>query len=258
MATEQQQPTRGFWNLIALQAQVAFNDNVFKMLLMLAAFDLFSAKPDVQATYNSIIGGLIPAAFLIFSCWGGMLADKFSKRSVILTTKTVELFIVILGFLVLWFSHLHGGVGYGTFMSFMIVAFILYIHSAFFSPSKYSIIPELVSEKRITWANGILGLTTYLAIILGVSLTTFLFKMLKPDPEHHRPDRLYLILGGMIVLSIIGLILGLGIGHTAPANPRRRIEPNFSARAQTLRENHFRHAGAGPDRARPGLLLGTG
>ena len=93
MATEQQQPTRGFWNLIALQAQVAFNDNVFKMLLMLAAFDLFSAKPDVQATYNSIIGGLIPAAFLIFSCWGGMLADKFSKRSVILTTKTVELFI---------------------------------------------------------------------------------------------------------------------------------------------------------------------
>ena len=71
------------------------------------------------------------------------------------------------------------------------------------------------------------GLTTYLAIILGVSLTTFLFKMLKPDPELHRPDRLYLILGGMIVLSIIGLILGLGIGHTAPANPRRRIEPNF-------------------------------
>ncbi len=40
-------------------------------------------------------------------------------------------------------------------------------HSAFFGPSKYGSLPELLPEKKLSWGNGILELGTFMAIILG-------------------------------------------------------------------------------------------
>lgn len=220
MQSQPKQSTRGFWCLVGLQAQGAFNDNAIKLMLILYAGLLFSANSQRQALYNGFIAALIPLAFLIFSCWAGFLADKFSKRSVILTTKTVELGIMLLSVMVFWlggsaltphFSTLALGIGVG---------FLLFIHSAFFSPSKYGIIPELVPEERLTWANGIIAMTTFLAIIFGSIFTNELF-------DRAQPNHLYLIPILLTLGSVAGLLLGLGIRHTPPANPGRSIDLNF-------------------------------
>ena len=41
------------------------------------------------------------------------------------------------------------------------------VHSAFFGPSKYGLLPELLPEKKLSWGNGLLELGTFMAIILG-------------------------------------------------------------------------------------------
>lgn len=220
VAAQHEENKAGFWSLIGLQAQGAFSDNVFKALLMMWVLNLFANDQGRYSFYSMLIGALIPGAFLIFSCWAGMLADKYSKRTVILATKVAELVIVSLAMVALLWSDRNGALTYGAFLTLMSVAVLLFIHSAFFSPSKYSIIPELVPEGRLAWANGILGLTTYLAIILGSAVTPVMFGQFKPN-------RLHLIGMMLMVMSVIGFTLGWGIRRTPAANPGRTIHINF-------------------------------
>ena len=39
--------------------------------------------------------------------------------------------------------------------------------SAFFAASKYGSLPELVPDERLSWANGIIEMLTFLAAIFG-------------------------------------------------------------------------------------------
>ena len=45
--------------------------------------------------------------------------------------------------------------------------FLMGVHSSFFGPSKYGLLPELLPENKLSWGNGLLELGTFMAIILG-------------------------------------------------------------------------------------------
>jgi acyl-[acyl-carrier-protein]-phospholipid O-acyltransferase/long-chain-fatty-acid--[acyl-carrier-protein] ligase len=45
--------------------------------------------------------------------------------------------------------------------------FLMSTHSAFFGPSKYGLLPELLPEKKLSWGNGMFGFGTFAAIIAG-------------------------------------------------------------------------------------------
>src|SRR3990172_2102376 len=107
-APTQHRPRRGVGNLVLLQAQGAFSDNALKLMLMLYVGMLYGDQPERQGKVNAIIGGLFPVAFLVFSCWGGMVADKFSKRAMTLATKLAEVVIMALGLAVFVFMTTNG------------------------------------------------------------------------------------------------------------------------------------------------------
>lgn len=224
-ATPAQTSTRGFWCLVGLQAQGAFNDNAYKLLLMNVAALIFSENKPLQGTMNGLISALIPLAFLIFSCWAGMLADKFSKWAITMTVKVVELGIMFLAFLVFWATARASGPTMATLVSGIVVGMMLFIHSAFFSPSKYGIIPELVPLERVSWANGIVAMTTNLAIITGMIFANELFDIFKPSATHN--SHLHWIPLILMGLSLVGFALGWGVTRTTAANPSRRIELNY-------------------------------
>ena len=92
-------------------------------------------------------------------------------------------------------------------------------HSAFFGPSKYGSVPELLDEKRLSWGNGILELGTYIAIILGAGAGAVLFANFK--------DRL--AIAGMILigLAVFGLVTALGMLRIPAADPTRKFRANF-------------------------------
>src|SRR6058998_1920312 len=101
---------KGFWHLIATQFQGAFSDNAYKYIVTLVALKT-AATPEQGKQQVSIAGALFVIPFLLFSMYGGFLADRFSKRSVTLWTKLAEVAIMCLATMALWAGNLYLSMG---------------------------------------------------------------------------------------------------------------------------------------------------
>jgi acyl-[acyl-carrier-protein]-phospholipid O-acyltransferase/long-chain-fatty-acid--[acyl-carrier-protein] ligase len=155
--------TPSFFYLNISQFLSSFKDNFYKYLLIYSVIDVegLSFGPFVLAASGIIF--ITP--FILFSYYSGCLADRYSKRNLIVITKIIELFTVCLLFLsFLMQSELLRYVG----------LFILATEEAIISPSKYGIIPELVSKDQITEANGYLVSFSYTGMMLGALIASFL------------------------------------------------------------------------------------
>ena len=200
---------RGYWALIGAQFQAAFNDNAYENLLMtLAAFGVAGAAGKDENVSFVLIVFTLP--FMFSSPYGGQLADRFSKRSVSIAVKLGEIGIMIAGCLAL-FSPEHLWVS-------LLVLGLMGVRAGIFGPSKYGILPELVPEKKLSWANGVIELTTFVAIMGGTIAGIFLYWQFKAWlPGAMLP---------LMALSVIGAWIALGITKVPAANPSRPIRLN--------------------------------
>jgi acyl-[acyl-carrier-protein]-phospholipid O-acyltransferase/long-chain-fatty-acid--[acyl-carrier-protein] ligase len=143
--------------------------------------------------------------FLIFTPFAGNLADRISKRAIMVAVKIVELGIMILGCLA--FMSGYDWPVYG-------ILFLMSTQSAFFGPSKYGIIPELIDNDQLSKGNGIVEMLSYVAIIVGTGLGLTLSKM---------ADSEYLLVSTVpIAIAVIGIATSLLIKRTPPAGATQR------------------------------------
>src|SRR5262249_20058837 len=147
--------TGGFWSLVVTQFQGAFNDNALKFLVIYLIVDrgLPEAQRDLLVL---VIGALFAIPFILLSMTGGYLANRFSKRSVTIGTKWMEVGVMVLSLVALWD---------GNVIMEGACVFLLSSQAALFGPSKYGLLPELLAEKDLSWGNGIIELGTFLASI---------------------------------------------------------------------------------------------
>jgi acyl-[acyl-carrier-protein]-phospholipid O-acyltransferase/long-chain-fatty-acid--[acyl-carrier-protein] ligase len=203
---------RGFWALIVTQFQGAFSDNVVKNLVILIAIFGTSMTAVEKNHFGESIGALFSLPFILFSMAGGFLADRCSKRSVMLGVKIFELLIMSLVLAGLW-----------TLNKNLLLAsvFLMGTHSAFFGPSKYGSLPELLPEKKLSWGNGILELGTFMAIILGTVAAAILSQKLRGEQW----------ISGLILigLAVMGFCSCLQITKIPAADPQKKFNPNFPA-----------------------------
>lgn len=199
---------RSFYFLNATQFLGALNDNIFKLLVI---YLLINVKgPAAANSILSIAGAIFVIPFLLFSSGAGVLADRISKRSIIVFTKILELVIMIFGIISVSFQWEIGAYA---------ALFMMATQSAIFGPSKYGIIPELVDSKMVSKANGSMTSFTYLAIILGTFLASFITDV---------TDKNFVAVAGFCVfIAVVGLLTSLGITRTAPQNSPKKINPVF-------------------------------
>lgn len=195
----------------------ALNDNIYKLLIVYFFIQLegIEKSPIILAE----TGALFVLPFLLFSASSGTLADRFSKRNIIVWTKVLELVITVSGVIAFIFESKAG--------SYMVL-FLLATQSAIFGPSKYGIVPELVEENKITKANGLLTSFTFLAIIIGTFSASFLLDI---------TDKNFLFAAVFCaILSVVGLITSLCIEYTPPSGFHKRFNVFFLAEIyQTLK-----------------------
>ena len=130
---------RSFWGIALTQFLGAFNDNVFKQIVLLLALPIAA---------NAIMDGAAPAAnpmqanedmqgwatfvfsipFVVFSGFAGYLSDRYSKTPIIVYAKVAEIVIMLLGLIAFYFYGSLGMVGTWT------VLFLMATQSAFFGP----------------------------------------------------------------------------------------------------------------------------
>ncbi|MFC1856297.1 MFS transporter, partial [Thermodesulfobacteriota bacterium] len=208
----------GFFGLIIAQFLGAFNDNAFKLVVSLYIMGIGTGmKSDTKLV--SIAAAFFIVPFIIFSTYAGWLSDKFSKKLVIVKTKNYEVIVMTLGLL----AFLSGNI-----VLIFSVLFLMGAQSAFFSPAKYAILPEIVRDEELSRANGILQMFTFLAIILGTAAGDSIFQSFKPGI--HKGTIVF------IAVAVIGAIASRFVQNVKPANQTKRLEMNpLSSALFTLR-----------------------
>ena len=149
----------------ATQFLGALNDNVFQGLMIF--FLIGTLGTDRKADINAMAAIIFVVPFLLFTPFAGSLADWFSKRQIIVMAKAVELGVMVAGCVIFYFNFTVG---------IYAALFLMCTQSAFFSPCKYGIIPELVHKDQISRANSFMEGMTYLAIVIGAALGPVLAK----------------------------------------------------------------------------------
>jgi acyl-[acyl-carrier-protein]-phospholipid O-acyltransferase/long-chain-fatty-acid--[acyl-carrier-protein] ligase len=210
----------GFWSLIVTQFQNAFNDNAIKFLVIYIIVAMNFPK-DTRENLILVVGALFALPFIFFSMVGGNLADRYSKRSVVIGTKLMEIFVMAVTILGLWLHNLPLECA---------AVFLISSQSALFGPSKYALLPELVPERKLSWANGIIELGTFLGSIAAVMAAGALAE------RYHGREQI----AGVILLgcTLLGLATSFGITHVPAADPAKKLQWNpigdLSAQMKTI------------------------
>ena len=213
-----------FVGFITTQFLGAFNDNLFKQLLLLLAIPALAdgvkqEGGDLQGIATVVFG--IP--FVIFGGAAGYVADRFSKRRVIVVSKVAEILITLLGLAAFLATPWIG------FYGLWFVLFLMGIHSTFFAPGKYGILPEMMQPNQLARANGIVLMTTFIAIIFGTSLAGWL-KDLVVDPDLPRivaAQKLWIGSVVCIIIAIVGTLASLLVRPVKPAAPDLKFRLEF-------------------------------
>src|SRR6185369_9316604 len=203
---------RGFWSLFVVQFQGAFSDNVLKNLVIFLTIFGATVTLEEKHSYGELVSALFTVRFILFSMAGGFLADRYSKRTITIGVKGFEILVMLIATIGLVRQDKH---------LLLACVFLMGTHSAFFGPSKYGLLPELLPDRKLSWGNGLLEFGTFTAIILGTVGAGFMSKYFHGQ---HAWSGLILL-----ALAISGLLISFGITRVPAADPARRFEPNFPA-----------------------------
>ena len=197
-----------FTYLNTTQFLAALNDNIYKLLVIYFCIQLDGIENSHRILATA--GAIFVLPFLLFSTSSGILADRFSKRNIIAMTKSIELIVMCLGVIAFYYESQFGA---------YFVLFLMATLSAIFGPSKYSILPELVTSDKISQANGLMTSFTFLAIIIGTFVASFLLEITN---RHFIFAALF-----STFIAFIAMVASLCIEYTPPADSTKRFNVFF-------------------------------
>lgn len=199
-----------FLPLFITQFFGAFNDNLLKnSLVILITYRIAIETGDNAQMLVTIAAGLFILPFFFFSATAGQLADKYDRAKITRIIKIIEIIIMLtaaLGFI----THNH---------YFLIaVVFAAGMHSTFFGPIKYALLPQHLKPNELLAGNAYIEAGTFLAILFGTISGGIL--ILKLNGE-------WLVSIGLITVAIIGYISSIYIPPAPGPAPELKLNHNI-------------------------------
>jgi len=223
-----------FLGLLVTQFLGALNDNIFRWLAVFVGMDLVAdwfARAAVTADPAAVdawkettkTAGLVLLVlpFILLAAPAGFVADRFSKQRVIALCKVAEVVVMGLGVMAI----LSGNV-----FVLLLVVFLMGSQSAMFSPAKYGAIPEIVRPERLQAANGLVAMTTIVAVVTGAVMAGYLHAWTVPLGRHHW----WISAGVLLGIAGVGLLSSLSIHRLPVANPQRPFP--YRAASRTIHD----------------------
>ena len=161
---------RRFLPLFITQLLGAFNDNLFKNAMVL--FVVYQVYNDERSEtwFSALATGLFILPFFLLSALSGQLADQRDKAMIIRWVKAAEIAIMAVGAAGL--ALIWSGIAVHTLAIPLLLAalFAMGIHSTFFGPIKYAILPQHLHDEEVLGGTGLVEAGTYIAILAGTIL----------------------------------------------------------------------------------------
>jgi MFS family permease len=193
---------RRFVPLFATQFLGAFNDSLFKQAVVLfVTYQLFS-NPHKEFQFSAIAQALFILPFFLFSALSGQLADDHDKARLIRIIKFAEIGIMIVG---------GAGLMLANIPLMLAAVFAMGIHSTFFGPIKYAILPQHLHRDEVLGGTGLVEAGTYIAILLG----TILAGALASRPQSAA--------AAVLIFAVLGFLTGRQVPPAPPAAERLPI-----------------------------------
>lgn len=215
MSSEPPRPSvwrdRAFWGMTVTQFLGAFNDNIFKQLVLLLCVDQARRGGTDRQGIATV---LFAVPFILFSGFSGFLADRWSKRSIVVGCKIAEVAIACLGMAA--FAGMEHWEGSGIWLPIIVLS-LMGLHSTVFGPAKFGILPELFDDRDLPKVNGIVLMTTFLAIILALPVAGRLKILFE--------GQVWLASVACLVVAVIGVATSLMVRRTPVAHPGLEFEP---------------------------------
>ena len=199
---------RRFGPFFLTQALGAFNDNLYKnVLVILATYHADRYGWHDLGLLTNLAAGLFILPFLLFSGIAGQLADKLDKVRVLQAVKAWEVAIMVVA-----------AVGFLAHLMWLLLGalFLMGAHSTFFSPAKYGLLPETLATRELLDGNALLETGTFLAILLGTLIAGLAAGL----------DNAWLLVGLLITVALLGLVASHRIPRSRPMAPDLKIDWN--------------------------------
>jgi 1-acyl-sn-glycerol-3-phosphate acyltransferase len=197
---------RRFFPFFGAQALGAFNDNVYKnVLVILATYQAASYTAMPPELLTNVAAGLFILPFVLFSGIAGQLADRYDKARVLKIVKAAEIAIMAIA-----------GIGFATHNIQVLLGglFLMGVHSTFFAPAKYGLLPEVLRDSELVGGNAMVEMGTFVAIVLG----TLVAGLLAAN------GGVGLITTVLVAIAATGFIASLAIPRLQPAAPNLKID----------------------------------
>jgi MFS family permease len=188
----------------------AFNDNLFKNAMVLfVVYSVYNSE-EAEAQFSAIASGLFILPFFVLSALSGQLADMRDKAKIIRWVKLAEIFIMTVGAVGLVLAW-QGILTQALAIPLMLLAlFAMGIHSTFFGPIKYAILPQHLHKDEVLAGTGLVEAGTYIAILFGTILAGWI------------PVELAAAL--VMITAVIGYIVSRQVPPAPPMVPSEPID----------------------------------
>lgn len=202
--------SRRFLPLFLTQFLGAVNDNLFKNALVLLVTYRLAGQAGLNGQIMATLAaGLFILPFFLFSATAGRFADRFEKSRLITWIKAAEILIMLLGATGFWTESV-------TLL--FVTLFLMGVHSSFFGPLKYAILPAHLALGELLAGNALVEAGTYVAILAGTILGGVAI-----GGTHGKEITSALLL----CTAILGLAASLRIPPAAPAAPGLKLDFNL-------------------------------
>jgi 1-acyl-sn-glycerol-3-phosphate acyltransferase len=199
---------RRFLPFFIAQACGAFNDNLFKNVLVILvtyqATRWSALRPELLA---NVAAGLFIVPFVVFSGLAGQLGERFDKARILKCVKALEIAIMIAAAI---------GFARHRVALLLFALFMMGVHSTFFAPAKYGLLPQVLDAGELVGGNAMLETGTFLAILLGTLAAGLL-------AGHGNTTW---IEASLLVIAVVGFLTSLAIPKSEPVSPEQRLDWN--------------------------------
>ena len=199
---------RRFLPFFATQFLGAFNDNLFKVSLVLLITYSGVYSESQEFLFTNLANGLFILPFFLFSATFGQLADKMEKSRLIRLSKLLEIAIMALAAIGFYYQHLPTLLG---------ALFLMGTQSTLFGPVKYGILPQHLHRDELIAGNGLIEMGTFVAILLGQLIAgPFMEKGL-----------IFAATLAMIGVAVMGYLTARAVPAAPSTDPTLKVNWNF-------------------------------
>ena len=215
--------SRRFLPLFITQLLGAFNDNLFKNAMVLyVVYSVYNSEAD-EALFSAIASGLFILPFFVLSALSGQLADMRDKARIIRIVKACEIGIMLVGAAGLVMAWQGFAVTQLAIPLMLLALFAMGVHSTFFGPIKYAILPQHLHPGEVLAGTGLVEAGTYIAILAGTILAGWI------------PVEWAAL--GVVLTAILGFFVSRQVPPAPPEIPAEPLDFHFIRASITLVRN---------------------